>query len=259
MALLSTIWIALIALASIADAFQIKSLLYCIVIRQEDGGVFQDTKICPESNPVYARSPFTILSGFAPGTREKGKLRPKWVDEYRISDDSTTLLQFDAAYCLISKKSGSWQQHGCANGCYLSAEYVQNPYYQSGSWANRPDFSNQISGHTGWHFIPQPDNCPNPNTLEDQRADISSVGFLPPAAASTNYAFNTAEGSASDLVSTPAVESLDNLDERVGYVQQPQPKLTTEDPGLALFDSSKWNVKRGVVRKEGAIAIPFQA
>lgn len=159
--------------------------------------------------------------------------------------------------------SANWrivnQEHGCASGCYTSGDYVQNPYYQSGSWASRPDFSNQISGHTGWHFTPQPDYCPNPNTLEDQRTDKPQVGFLPPADASTNYAFNNAEGSTGDRVSIPSAESLGDPDELVGYVQQQQPKLTTEDHGLGLFDSSKWNVKRGVMTKKSVVAIPFQA
>lgn len=137
--------------------------------------------------------------------------------------------------------------------CYSSQERLKNPYYESGVGDGRPDFSNQISGHTGWHFTPQPDYCSNPNTLEDQRAS-KPVGFLPLPDAS-----NTAEGITGNLISTPDVEGLGDPDELVGYAQLPQPELTNEDPNVGFFDSSKWNVKRGVVRKEGAVAISFQA
>lgn len=140
----------------------------------------------------------------------------------------------------------------------MSQELVKNPYYNFGIGEGRPDFSNPISGHTGWHFTPQPDNCPNPNTLEDRQVN-KPVSFLTPVDASKNYAFNTVEGITGNLISTPAVDSLGDPDELVGYAQQPQPKLTTEDPSLGLFDSSKWNIKRGAVRKEGAVAISFQA
>lgn len=137
--------------------------------------------------------------------------------------------------------------------CYSSQERLKNPYYKSGVGDGRPNFSNQISGHTGWHFTRQPDYCSSPNALEDQRAN-KPVDFLALADAA-----NTAEGITGNLISTPDVEGLGDSDELDGYAQLPQPELTTEDPSVGFFDSSKWNVKRGVVRKEGAVAISFQA
>lgn len=93
----------------------------------------------------------------------------------------------------------------------------------------------------------------NLNSHDDQRAN-EPVGFLPLADAS-----KPAEGTTGDLISTPNVEGLGDSHELVGYAQLPQPKLTTEDPSVSFFDSSKWNVKRRVVRKEGPAAISFQA
>lgn len=141
---------------------------------------------------------------------------------------------------------------------------MNNPYYKLNSGdGSRPNFSNQISGHTGWHFTPQPDNCLNPNVPYDQSSyplfkpyQPKAVGSLPLAA----DAFNTADGITGSQISTPNVDGLgDPEDELVGYAQLSQPELTTEDPSVAVFDSSKWNVKRGAVGKEGAVAIPFQA
>lgn len=137
--------------------------------------------------------------------------------------------------------------------CYSSQERLKNPYYQFSIGDGRPDFSNPISGHTGWHFTPQPDYCSNPNSLGDQRAN-KPVSFLTLADAS-----KPAEGITGNLISTSNVEGLGDPDELVGFAQLPQPKLTTEDSSVGFFDSSKWNVKRGVVRKEGAVAISFQA
>lgn len=139
---------------------------------------------------------------------------------------------------------------------------MKNPYYKFNIGdGSRPNFSNQISGHTGWHFKPQPDNCVNPNSSYDQspfpllkKYQPKSVGSLPLA-----DTFITTEGITGNQISTPNVEGLGDPDELVGYAQPSQPDLTTEDPSEGDFDSSKWNVKRGAVRKEGAVAIPFQA
>lgn len=139
---------------------------------------------------------------------------------------------------------------------------MKNPYYKFNIGdGSGPNFSNQISGHTGWHFKPQLDNCVNPNSLYDQSLSLllkkyqpKPVGSLPLADASI-----TAEGITGNQISTPIAEGLGDPDELVGYAQPLQPELTTEDPSVGVFDSSKWNVKRGAVRKEGAVAIPFQA
>lgn len=57
-----------------------------------------------------------------------------------------------------------------------------------------------------------------------------------------------AQGTNGNLISTPDVEGLGGPDELVGYAQL-----------VSFIDSSKWNVKRGVVRKKGAVVISFQA
>lgn len=248
--------------------------MYCITIREQDKLTFMDTTICPGAVPRIVQSPFTIFSGFPPGTWSIPELRPKWQQEYKISADANTLLEYDASYYPVSKEISGWrreflarvnltntlligvavnEEYGCAVDCYLSQERMKNPYYKFNIGDGRPDFSNHLSGHTGWHFTPPPDYCSNLNSLDDQRAN-EPVEFLPLADAS-----KLAEGTSGNLISTPNFEGLDDPDELVGYAQLPQPNLTTEDPSVSFSDSSKWNVKRGVVRKEGAAAISLQA
>lgn len=84
--------------------------MYCITVREQDKSTFVDTTVCPGTVPRTVRSPFTIFSGFAPGTWSIPELRPKWQEEYKLSADADALLEYDASYCLVRKEIDGWRR-----------------------------------------------------------------------------------------------------------------------------------------------------
>lgn len=85
-------------------------MAYCITVREQNKLTSVDSTVCPGTVPRIVQSPFTILSGFAPGTWSIPELRPKWQEDYKISADANTVLEFDASYCLLSKEISGWRR-----------------------------------------------------------------------------------------------------------------------------------------------------